>query len=520
MKTLLTNARVWLNKNNFVRSVGFDSSTGKITHISDSESKDKFDEVIDVKGKLVLPAFTEGHCHFVEGSYLNSLLNLREAKTKKDFIVGIRKYISEKGSSRWVQGGFFSEANFEENIELGAEFLDGIAGDVPIVISRFDSHSAFANSKALELSGILDSHESFSADELMKDSAGKLTGELKESVRKFVLNQIPPSTLNERTEIALKQQDEFLSFGISAISDITLYDDLEVYREMISRGKLFLNVDARLPFREYKNLKKYSEEFSKISDKIKFNSLKAFYDGSLSSMTGLMHKNYKGTDKAGIKTDFVNSGEFEKLFFDIDRAGYQMSVHAIGDKAVTELLDMNELLIKMNGNRDRRFRMEHAQHIQPDDFKRFKDLGVIASVQPSHLFSDAQTAKKVLDEYELEHNYRKLFDIGVSVCFGTDFPIVSENPFETIYYAMTRKVIGFESGFMTENKIPLDKCLEAYTINNAFASYDDKMRGSLEIGKAADLIVLETDLFEANEGEIRNCKVERMYVSGKEGKEL
>ena len=312
-----------------------------------------------------------------------------------------------------------------------------------------------------------------------------------------------------------EQMRKLHSQGITSISDITLAEDLEVYKELIRQNKLNLRVDARLPFREFYNLKKYREEFSKLSGNIKFQSLKAFYDGSLSSRTALMHSNYKNTDHNGIKTEFVNSGEFEKMAFEIDKTGLQMSVHAIGDKAVTELLDLNEELIRKNGSRDRRFRIEHAQHIRENDFIRFKDLKVIASVQPSHLFSDAKTASEILDDYSTEHNYKKLFDIGAKVCFGTDFPIVGESPFETIYYAMTRKVQGFENGFVTENNISLNDCLEAYTINNDYATYDEKERGSLVAGKAADIIVLEDDLFEMTGDEIKNAKVCETYYEGK-----
>ena len=228
-----------------------------------------------------------------------------------------------------------------------------------------------------------------------------------------------------------------------------------------------------------------------------------------------MHSNYKNADHNGIKTEFVNSGEFEKMAFEIDKAGLQISVHAIGDKAVTELLDLNENLIRKNGIRDRRFRIEHAQHIIESDFRRFKDLDVIASVQPSHLFSDAKTASEILEDYSSEHNYKKLFDFGAKVCFGTDFPIVGESPFETIYYAMTRKGQGYKNGFITENSISLNDCLEAYTINNAYATYEETERGSLEAGKAADMIVMENDLFEMTGDEIKNAKVCETYFEGK-----
>lgn len=518
MKTLFTNAKVWTRKDTFFDSIGFDSETGKITFTGTkaqiTDLRKNYDEIIDLKEKLVLPAFTDGHIHFIEGSFENSKLDLRSARTKNDFTITIKEYLKTSGAN-WIIGGFFSEANFLEEINPDKNFLDNICSDVPVIISRFDCHSAFANSKALEVSGIMNASESFTSDEIVKDSVGNFTGELKERAREFVMDKIPAASLNERTSVVTEQMKKLHSQGITSISDITLTEDLEVYKELIRQNKLNLRIDARLPFREFHNFKKYREEFSKLSGKIKFQSLKAFYDGSLSSMTALMHSNYKNTDFNGIKTEFVNSGEFEKMAYEIDKAGLQMSVHAIGDKAVTELLDLNEELILKYGYRDRRFRIEHAQHIRENDFIRFKDLEVIASVQPSHLFSDAKTASEILDDYSTEHNYKKLFDIGAKVCFGTDFPIVSESPFETICYAMTRKVQGFENGFINENNISLNDCLEAYTKNNAYATYDEKESGSLEAGKAADIIVLEDDLFEMTGDEIKNAKVCETYFEGK-----
>ncbi|MEO6695587.1 MAG: amidohydrolase family protein, partial [Ignavibacteria bacterium] len=284
--------------------------------------------------------------------------------------------------------------------------------------------------------------------------------------------------------------------------------------EMLKKNKLFLRIDSRLPFSEFANISKYKTEFEKLTDKIKFNSLKAFYDGSLSSKTAYMNENYKNSNHNGIRTEYVNSGEFIKAIFEIDKAGFQSSVHAIGDKAVSELLDLNRELINKNGKRDRRFRIEHAQHINEKDFKRFKDLNVIASVQPSHLFSDAKTSLEILQDPALEHNYKRLIDTGARVCFGTDFPVVSENPFETIYYAMTRNAGGFDNGFFPENRIPLSDCLESYTMQNAYATFEEEIRGNLEVGKFADIAILENDIFEMSPKDILNEKVIMTYFNG------
>ncbi len=518
MKTLFLNGKVFCGKNKITDAVGFDDKTGKIIFTGSAAQaaviKNNYSEVIDLNKRLVLPSFSDGHCHFIEGSLLNSRLNLRNAFTKKDFSDGIRNY-RINNNNNWICGGYFSESNFLEKIYPDKYFLDEICSDVPVIISRFDCHSAFANSKALEISGIAERENDFTSFEIVKDSKGHFTGELKERAMEFVLDKIPQSSLAERTAAVLKEQSVLHKFGITSISDITLPEDLEIYKELIRTDRLNLRVDSRLPFSGFGNIEKIKKEFSGISGLIKFSSLKAFYDGSLSSRTAYMHSNYKNSLNNGLRTEYVNSGEFEKAAFEIDKAGYQMSVHAIGDKAVSELLDLNEELIRRNGSRDRRFRIEHAQHIAEKDFKRFRDLNVIASVQPAHLFSDAKTASEILNDFSSEHNYKKLIETGARVCFGTDFPIVGESPFETIHFAVTRKATGFPDGFITENCISVEDCIIAYTSENAFAAFDENEFGTIQPGKSADLIVLEDDILEIKADEIINAKAGMTYFRGR-----
>ncbi len=515
MKTLLYNGKVYLPGGIFADSVGFDSASGKILHTGSYDelkaSAGQFDDEVDVDRRLVIPAFAEGHCHFIEGSYVNSQLDLRNAACKDDFVTAIREYM--KLDRAWIFGGYFTDANLTDGFLPDIDFLDEICGDVPVIISRFDIHSAFANSAALKIAGISVEQQRFSPEEVVLKN-GRLTGELKERARDFVIEFIPQPAFSERLDVAVKQMKKLHSLGIVAISDITLLPDLEIYSAMLERYLLKLRVDARLRFTEFHKLGEIRNDFSGYYPLIKFESLKAFYDGSLSSMTSYMHDSFKGEPGNGMVTDFVESGDFEKYALEIDRAGIQLSVHAIGDRAVTELLDLAEKLNTQNGLRDRRFRIEHAQHIRQSDFKRFADLNVIASVQPSHLYSDAATAFKILNDDSIEHNYPELFKYGARVCLGTDFPVVSESPFETIYFAMTRKANGFERGFHPEYCFNLRQCIDAYTIENAFATFQESDQGTLEPGMLADIAVIDGDMFEMNEEQIRNAEVYATYFGG------
>jgi predicted amidohydrolase YtcJ len=515
MKTLFKNAKVWLGKNYFAEAVGFDSDSGNIDFVgSISEAGKKqndYNEVIDLKNKLVLPAFSDGHCHLVYGALVNDKLNLRNAKTKLDFIDGIRAF--KEKENNWITGGYFTETNFEEEIELNRFLLDEICPDVPILIARFDNHSGFANSIALELSGIESKINDFMNNEILINEDGSMTGELKESAYYYCLRCIPEKTVKEKTESVSGEIKILHSYGITAVTDMTLQEDLDVYEHLFSNNELNLKIYSVLPFTEFVNIQDHKKRFKDFNSNIRFRCFKAYYDGALSSDTAFFWANYRGRQHNGHTTEFVKKGDFKNIGVEIDNAGYQMAVHAIGDKAVSELLEFDSFLTEKNGVKKRRFRIEHAQHIRENDFQKFFDQKIIASVQPAHLISDAKSAVDKIKNFHTTHNYKNLIDRGVNVCFGTDFPIVNENPFETIYYALTRKTDASGEEFFVENKIDLVSCLEAYTINNAYAVFQDNVRGNIRTGKAADLIVLD-DLFEMNPDKIRESKVDKTYLNG------
>lgn len=518
MKTLFRNCKVWLSGKHFSDCIGFDERSGKIIFVGSENNlnEKEYDEILDLNGKLVLPAITDGHCHLVKGSMVNySEINLCKAATVRDFEEQIKDYKKTLGKNDWIAGGNFSETNFTEKFRVDKYMLDKICPDVPIVLSRLDLHSAFLNSKAIELSGIKNKIDEFGLSEIICDENGELTGEVKERARFFVLDCVPQKTTEQLAGIVKKEIARMNSLGIASVSDVTWDGELEIYKYLLERNEFSLKVNSMQRFQYFPEIEKIKEEFSLYKKFIRINTFKEFYDGSLSSKSAYFWDNYKGETQNGVKTNFVASGEFEKIATEIDKAGYQLAVHAIGDKAVSELLYFNEELIKRNGNRERRFRIEHAQHIKELDLIRFKNLNIITSVQPSHLYVDAKVAVETLENPNTTHIYKKLFDMGLCVNFGTDFPVASENPFETIYYAMTREANGFPDGFNKEYAISLENCLRAYTINNAYASFEEDEKGSLEKGKYADLIVTDRDLFSIAPEEIKDTKVLMTYLNGR-----
>ncbi len=516
MKTLLHNAKIWLGKNYFASSAGIDDETGKIIFAGSGKNTDnRYDTMLDLKGRFVMPAFSDGHVHLFKGALVSSEVDLRYAGTESEFRLRIQSYRSGLKGGNWIVGGYFSETNFKENFSVSRDLLDSICSDVPVVIFRTDLHSVICNSLALQMIGIESKKGEFHADELITDKENVLTGELKERAMYYALKFIPEKSLAEKQSVLADEISRLHRQGITSVTDISWREDLDVYKSLYEANKLELRINSVIPFGEFGKIKSYKEEFSPYRDFIRFGGLKAFYDGSLSSKAALFFDNYKGIGYNGLRTEMVLNGEFRETGELIDKAGYQIVVHAIGDLAVSEVLDFAEHLAEKNGSKNRRFRMEHAQHIADKDVERFARLGIIASVQPAHIFFDAKVADESLAHPETTHVFKKLAGKGVRLCFGTDFPVVPVNPFDNIYYAMTRKANGFPEGFRTEYALGLVTCLEAYTANNAYASYTEKTAGSVAVGKNADLIVLDRDLFVSTPEEIKNTVVETTFLNGK-----
>ncbi len=517
MKTLLYNGKVWLGRNYFASSVGVDAESGKIIFVGKGRADDKniYSDAIDLKGRLVLPAFTDGHCHLFKGALVNSEVDLRYAATRKEFKNSLISYKATLKMDEWIIGGYFSEANFKEKIIINKEFIDGICKDTPVLLFRTDLHSAVCNSLALDKLNIDKHSNTFTKDELIKYENGNLTGELKENAFYFAVRSLPQKNLTEKKDILKNQIQKLHSLGITSVTDISWREDLDVYKSLLEEKSLNLKINSIIPFSEYEKIGEYKEEFFCYKNLIRFGGLKAFYDGSLSSHTALFFDNYKNTNSCGLRTEEITSGMFKELAYKIDKAGFQIVVHVIGDLAVSETLDLIEAIKNDIGIRDRRIRLEHIQHVQDKDLDRFKKLDIISSVQPAHLYFDAKVATENLLHPETTHIFKKLVDRENKICFGTDFPVVPENPFHNIYYAMTREAIGFENGFNTDMCLDLLTCLNAYTINNAYASYEENIKGSIREGKAADLIVVDRDLFNIPPKEIKNTVVETTFFNGK-----
>jgi predicted amidohydrolase YtcJ len=428
----------------------------------------------------------------------------------------IEKYSKKLQPNSWIVGSNINLNIVLKGIDTEKEyFVDDIYNKRPLFISNYDYHSAICNSLALNQSGIKPGM--FPETDVLLSKSGTPTGIIKESAYDYMFDHLPVPDINEKLSAAEDFTGTLHSYGITTVTDITLPDNFDVYKNQYNAGKLRVRINSYIPVEEFGNIERHKQYTKEINpDLFTINGFKAFYDGSLGSESALFSKNYRGKNHNGIKTETVLSGDLDKLAREIDKQDGQLIIHAIGDLAVTEVLDLYENLIKENGTKERRHRIEHAQHIIHNDLERFKQLGVIASVQPLHLKYDIDIVKEKLPDELINttHIYKKLMDMGVVINFGTDFPVVDVNPFANIQMAITRR--SGKEVFLPDCRIDLQNCLKAYTINNAYSNFNDEAIGSIQKGKCADFVIMEDDLFAMDPETISSARVWKTYFNGDE----
>jgi predicted amidohydrolase YtcJ len=504
-------AEAVLIENNKITAVG---TTDEILKHRDTNT-----EVIDLNGKLMLPGFIDNHVHFTSGGFYLQGIDIRGAKSTAEFKKIVKEY-AEQHPGQWITGGNWDHEAWEVNDLPVKEMIDDFTPNTPVLIDRFDGHMALANSYALKLAGITKDTESPDGGLIVKDpETGEPTGILKDNAMGLVAKHIPPSSDEEYYTAALTALDHVKQFGITSVQDITYQKDLDTYRKLEKENKLTCRIYTRLPIASYKKLVENDFTAPSGNDKLKMGSLKAFADGSLGSSTAWFFEKYdQDTTTAGLAMDIVSDNSLEKWTLDADKNHLQICTHAIGDKANSYMLDLYEKIIEMNPQWDRRFRIEHAQHVRFEDAARFAELNVIASAQPYHAIDDGVWAEKRIGPERIKYTYpfRAFIDEGVLLCFGSDWTVAPVNPLLGIYAAVTRRTLDDKNpeGWIPDQKITVEEAVKCYTINNAYAAFEEKEKGSIEEGKLADFVVLNEDIFNIDPIKIKDVTVYMTVFDG------
>ncbi len=477
-------------------------------------------DVVDLKGKFMLPGFIDDHTHFISGGFYLQGIDLRGAKSTKEFESIIKNYAAaHKG--KWITGGNWDHEAWEVNDLPTKEMIDRFTANTPIFVERFDGHMGLANSYALKLAGITKDTKSPEGGLIVKDpKTGEPTGVLKDNAMGLVYAVIPDPSDDDYYSAGLTALKEAMKNGVTSIQDITYKNDLRTYEKLEKNGKLTCRVYTRLPIASYKNLVNEGIEYNFGSNKIKLGSLKAFADGSLGSSTAWFFEPYtQDPSTSGLPMEEVTNGNLEKWAMDADKNHLQISTHAIGDKANAWMLDLYEKIKNTNPNWDRRFRIEHAQHVRFEDIPRFKKIGVIASVQPYHAIDDGVWAEKRIGPERIKYTYpfKSFLDNGVLLCFGSDWTVAPLNPILGIYAAVTRRTLDGKNpgGWLPEQKISVEDAIKCYTVNNAYAAYEEKEKGSIEPGKLADMVVLSDNILKIDPVKIKDVNVDMTILGGK-----
>lgn len=474
---------------------------------------------IDLKGRLMLPGFIDNHTHFAHGGFYLLGIDLRPAKSTQEFKQLVKEYVNQH-EGKWVTGGYWDHEQWEINNLPTKEMIDDFSPNTPIFISRLDGHMALANSYALKLAGITKDTPSPEGGLIVKDKkTGEPTGILKDLAKDLIDSIIPEPSLEEYKQATLRALQEARENGITSIQDITHKNDLTTYQNLEKERLLSCRIYTRLPLSEYKDLVNSGIQVGSGSDKLKIGSLKEFADGSLGSSTALFFEPYdQDPSTCGLAMDVVTDGRLKEWSFDADKNKLQISIHAIGDNANYLMLNLFEEIIDVNPKWDRRFRIEHAQHVRFEDILRFAKLGVVASVQPYHCIDDGVWAeKRIGDRIKYTHPYKSFLDANVKTCFGSDWPVAPLNAIYGIYAATTRRTLDDNNpnGWIPEQKISVEDAIRCYTINNAYAAFEENIKGSIEVGKLADLVVLSDDIFSINPVKIKDVKVDMTVFDGK-----
>jgi len=495
----------------------------KIIFVGSNNDAEKFidasTEKINLQGKFMMPGFIDNHVHFLSGGFYLNGIDLRPAKSTSEFKKILKEYASTH-QGKWITGGNWDHEAWEVKDIPTKEMVDEFTSNTPILIDRFDGHMALTNSYTLKLAGITKDTESPEGGLIVKDkNTGEPTGILKDNAISLVSKFIPASSEDEYYTALLTALDHAKQLGVTSVQDITYSNDLKAYRRAEKENKLTCRIYTRMPIESYQKLIDDEIKVPSGSDKLKMGSLKAFADGSLGSSTAWFFERYdQDTLTTGLAMDIVTNGCLEIWAMDADKNHLQISTHAIGDKANSYMLNVYENIKNKNPVWDRRFRIEHAQHVRLEDVKRFAEIGVIASVQPYHLIDDGVWAEKRIGKKRINEAYplKDFLDNGVKMCFGTDWTVAPLNPLLGIYAAVTRRTLDDKNpdGWIPEQKISLEDAIKCYTINCAYASFEEDIKGTIETGKLADLIVLSEDIFSIDPIKIKDVKVEMTVFDG------
>jgi len=470
-------------------------------------------------GAFITPGFMDDHVHLFTGGFQLTSVDLRDADTPVEFTRRIKAFAATLGPGEWILGGVWDHEKWVGTPLPDRTWIDSVTPENPVFILRLDGHMALANTRALEAAHIDGSAPEISGGSIVRRRDGELTGVFKDEAMGPLYAAIPNPTAEQLDSALTRAMRHAASLGVTAVASVsTGWEEIASLRRARARGALTLRVSNYIALASWRSMADSLGTAGPGDDWIRTAGVKGFVDGSLGSTTALMFEPYR--DAPSTRGLFVTPEDSLRRWISAaDSAGLQVVVHAIGDRANALLLDIFDSVAKAHGPRDRRFRIEHAQHLRASDIPRFASLGVIPSMQPYHAADDGRWAAKRIGPELIRGTYafRSLLDAGARLAFGSDWYVAPLDPRLGLQAAVTRQTLDGRNpgGWVPEQKITLDEALRAYTSTNAYGVFAESTRGILKAGYRADFVVFDRDLTSSAPDSIGKAMVLLTVVGGK-----
>jgi len=476
---------------------------------------------IAAPGAMLVPGFIDSHVHFISSGSGLASVQLRDAASQTEFAARLESFAATVSPGEWILYGTWDHEMWGGELPR-RDWIDAVTPDNPVWVYRLDGHMALANSLALEIAGVDADTPDIAGGTIVRYADDRPTGLLKDNALKLVQSVVPASSNDQLDRDATAAMQYVASHGVTSVhdmpeDDISGWQSLATYRRLLAAETLTTRIYAAVPLRDWERLRDEIAARGTGNEWLRIGSLKGFMDGSLGSHTAAMLEPF--TDTPDDKGFLINSlDDMREWITGADNAGLQPLIHAIGDSAIRDLLDIYVDVVAANGDRDRRFRVEHAQHIAPADIERFVIQDVIASMQPYHAIDDGRWAEKVIgaERARTTYAFQSLIDSGARVAFGSDWSVAPAKPIDGIYAAVTRQTLdGVNThGWIPEEKITVEQALHAYTTVAAYAAFEEDVKGMIKVGMLADFVLLDRDLSKLSPEDIRDTEVLHTIVGG------
>jgi predicted amidohydrolase YtcJ len=478
--------------------------------------------LVDADGRRLMPGFNDAHVHFVDGGSQLDNVELNDATSPQEFARRIRERAAKTATGSWLLGGDWDETKWSPAELPTKELIDAATPNTPVAVNRYDGHMVLANSLALKLADITAQTPDPDGGVIVRDKNGNPTGALKDAAQDMLFKAIPPLTHDQRRHAIERALEHAASLGVTSVQNMNPdYADIAVYNELLNEGKLTTRIYAAPLITQVDDQVKIGIRRAFGGPYLRIGAVKAYADGSLGSATAYFFEPFSDQPgNRGILSDEMHPISLMRdRMMRADAAGLQICAHAIGDAGISAMLDIYAEIEKQHGGRDRRWRIEHAQHMAAKDFDRLAQLHVIASVQPYHAIDDGRWAERRIghDRATRTYAFRTFLDHGVRLALGTDWSVAPLNPMLTLYAATTRATLDGKNpnGWFPEQKLTIKEAIEAYTMGSAYAEFQENEKGSITPGKLADMVLLSGDILNIDPGKIRDVKVLKTWVGGK-----